>query len=99
MRAIKKYVEALKEEVEGAKEYAECYIEAKASGQLQRASKCKEMAHDELKHAMYIHEWAVNKVNEISDVYTPPIEMEEAWKRAHKEYAEEVAMVKKMLEL
>lgn len=99
MKIIKKYVEAIKEEVEGAKEYAESYVECKAKGNMQKAAKYNEMANDELKHAMYEHQWAVKEIEEISKVYTAPVEMQEAWEKAHKEYVEKVAWIKKMLEM
>lgn len=62
MKKIKEYVEAIDEELEGAKEYAEKYVECKAKDNMQSATKYKEMANDELKHAMYEHEWAVKKL-------------------------------------
>lgn len=98
MRKIKEYVDHLKEEVEGAKEYAEKYIECKAKGNTQRANRYKEMASDELKHATYIHEWAVMEVEEISRVYKPPVDMMEKWEHEHKKFVEEVALIKKILD-
>ena len=97
MTIIKKYVETIEEELEGAKEYAEKYVENKVMGDIQKASKYNEMATDELKHAMYEHEWAVKAVSDISKVYTPPEEMLEKWEKAHKEYVEKVAWIKQML--
>ena len=97
MRKIKQYVEHIKEEVEGAKEYAEKYVECKARGNMNRANQYKEMANDELKHAMYIHEWAVAEIAEISKVYTPPVEMQEKWEHEHKKFVEDVAIVKQIL--
>lgn len=97
MRSIKNYVEAIDEELEGAKDYAEKYVERKAKGDMQSANRYKEMANDELKHASYIHEWAVKEIDEISKVYTAPVEMQEAWEKAHKEYVEKVAWIKQML--
>jgi hypothetical protein len=97
MKVIKKYVEAIEEEIEGAASYAEQYVEAKAKNDMSRANRYKEMASDELKHAMYLHEWAVAEVEAISKVYTPPVEMEEKWKHAHKAYVEKVAWVRQML--
>jgi hypothetical protein len=94
---IKKFVEAIEDEVHGAKEYAEHYVEAKAKGDMSTANRYKEMANDELKHANYEHEWAVKAIDEVSKVYTAPAEMEEAWKAAHKKYVEEVAWIKQML--
>ena len=64
------------------KHYAEKYVECKAKDNMQSATKYKEMANDELKHAMYEHEWAVKEIEEISRVYTPPIEMQEKWDKS-----------------
>ena len=97
MRTIKKYVEMIDEEIESAQEYAEKYVECKAKGDISKANRYKEMATDELKHATYEHEWAVKEIEEISKVYTAPIEMQEAWEKAHKEYVEKVAWIKQML--
>jgi hypothetical protein len=97
MRSIKNYVEAIDEELEDAKDYAEKYVERKAKGDMQSANRYKEMSSDELKHASYIHEWAVKEIDEISKVYTAPVEMQEAWEKAHKEYVEKTAWVKQML--
>ena len=99
MRAIKKYVEAIEDEIEGAKKYAERYVECKAKGDMGKANRYKEMASDEIKHAMYQHEWAVVEVEEIGKVFTPPAEMVEKWDKAHKEYVEKIAWVKQMLSL
>jgi hypothetical protein len=48
---------------------------------------------------MYIHEWAVADVDMLSKIYTPPVEMQEKWDKAHKEYVEKIAWVKQMLAL
>ena len=99
MTIIKKYVEAIEDEICGAKEYAEKAIEAKARGDISLATRYKEMSNDELKHAMYIHELAVREIAKISEVYTPPVEMQEKWDKSHKKYVEEVALIKQMLEM
>ena len=99
MRAIKKYVEAIDEEIEGAKDYAEKYVECKAKGDMSKANRYKEMASDEIKHAMYIHEWAIAEIEEIKKVFVPPVDMLEKWEKAHKEYVEKVAWIKQMLSL
>lgn len=99
MKYIKHYVEAIDDEIEGAKEYAEKYVECKAKGNMANATRYKEMANDELKHAMYQHEWAVKEIDEISKIYTPPTDMMEKWDKAHKEYVEKVAWIKQMLAL
>ena len=99
MRHIQKWVEMLDEEIEGAKDYAEKYVECKAKGNMQRANRYKEMATDELKHTNYIHEMAVQEIEEIQRVYTAPADMQEKWDKAHKEYVEKVAWIKQMLTL
>lgn len=99
MRLIKKYVEAIDEEIEGAKEYAEKYVECKAKGDMTAATRYKEMSNDELKHAEFQHEWAVKEIEKISKVYTAPVEMMEAWEKAHKEYVERVAWIRQMLNM
>jgi hypothetical protein len=99
LRSIKKFVEAIEEEVESAKCYAEKYVEAKARGDIGKANRYKEMAGDEIKHAMYIHEWAVADIEMLSKIYTPPVEMQDKWDRSHKEFVEKIAWVKQMLAL
>ncbi len=97
MTKIKKYAEHIMEEVEGAKEYAEKYIECKAKGNTQWANRFKEMAGDELKHAGYLHEKATQEIEELSKVFQPTEEMREKWEKCHKEYVERTAWVKQML--
>ena len=99
MRVIKNLVEAMDEEIHGAKEYAEKYVEHKAKDDMQAATRYKEMANDELKHAAYEHEWAVKKIDELSKIYTPPAGMQEEWDKAHKEYVEKVAWIRQMLSM
>lgn len=97
MKIIRKYVEQISEEVEGAMEYAEKYVELKAKGNMQDANKYREMANDELKHAMYIHEFATKEIESLSKVYSPPVEMLEKWQHEHKKYVENVALIKQIL--
>ena len=97
MRIIKQYVEAIDDELEGAKKYAEKYVECKAKDDMHSANRYKEMANDELKHAAYEHEWAVKEIEEISKVYTAPAEMMEKWEHSHKNYVEQVAWIRQML--
>jgi hypothetical protein len=99
LKSIKRYVDSIDEEIEGAKDYAEKYVEEKAKGDISRANRYKEMASDELKHATYLHEWAVAEIDKISKVFTAPTWMMEKWEKAHKEYVERVAWVKTMLSM
>lgn len=99
MRSIKAYVEHIDEELEGAKDYAEKYVEAKAKGNMSMANKYKEMATDELRHAGYVHEFAVAEIDALSKVYTPPVEMQKKWEESHKEYVEKAAWIRQMLSM
>lgn len=99
MRMIKNYVDHMIEELEGAKDYAEKYVECKANGNMAHANKYKEMAQQELNHAMNIHGFATEAVDKLSKIYTPPVDMQEKWDKAHKEYVEEAAHIKMMLTL
>jgi hypothetical protein len=99
MRSIKAYVEHIDEELEGAKDYAEKYVEAKAKGNMSMANKYKEMASDELRHAGYVHEFAVAEIDALSKVYTPPVDMQKKWEESHKEYFEKAAWIRQMLSM
>lgn len=99
MRIIKKYVEKINDEIDGAKEYAEKYVEEKAKGNISKANKYREMADDELKHANYIHGFATSDISELEKVYAAPVDMAEKWEYAHKEYVERVAWIKQMLNM
>ena len=99
MKKIKEFVEEIDEELESAMEYAEKYVEYKAKGDAQIANKFKEMSNDELRHSMFLHELAVKEIEEISKVFTAPIEMQEAWDKAHKGYTAKAAHIKQMLSL
>lgn len=99
MTKIKKLAEHIEEELCGAKDYAEKYVEYKAKGENQWATRFKEMANDEIKHAGYLHDLAIQEIETLSKVYTSPVEMQEKWDKEHKEYVEKAAWVKQMLTL
>ena len=88
MTHIKKFVEAIDEEIEDAKEYAEKYVEFRVKEDIPKANKYKEMANDELKHATYLHDMAAKEIQDLSRIYTPPVDMQEKWDKSHKEYVE-----------
>lgn len=99
MTIIKDYVDKIKDELEGAKGYAEKYVECKVKDDMHSANRYKEMANDELKHAMYEHEWAVKTIEKMRSHITPPEDMLEKWEKAHKEYVQDAAWIRQMLEL
>lgn len=97
MKKIKKLVDHIDDEIEGAIAYAECYLDAKSEGNDTIAGKYKEMAEDELSHAMILHDIASAKITKLQQVYTPPTEMLERWQTAHSEYIEKANLVKQMI--
>jgi predicted RNA-binding protein with RPS1 domain len=99
MKIIKHFVESIEDEICGAKEYAEKYVEAKAKGDMSTANRYKEMAHDELKHASFEHEMAVHEIEKLKAVFKPPEDMLEKWEKSHKEYVEKGAWIRQMLEM
>lgn len=97
MKMIDKMIDCLEDEVEGAMDYAEKYIENKARGDMSRANKYKEMAHDELKHAGYIRDMHLQDIDELGKVYTLTEAEESMWTHAHKHINEQMALVKHLL--
>lgn len=99
MKVIKDYVEKIDEELEGAMDYAEKYVEFKAVNDIHRADLFRDMALDELKHAGNIHSFAVELIDKIKKIYPAPEHMVEKWRKAHREYVERAASVRQMLEV
>ena len=98
MRSIKKYVDQIEEELEGAKEYAENYLHLKAmKGDQAWVARYKEMANDELKHSTYLHELVVKEIGDLGKDFTAPQAMQERWSEAHRKFVEDAALVKQML--
>ena len=99
MTRIKELADRIKDELCSAKEYAEEYLSFKAKGDGGWANRYKEMALDELKHADFIHERAVNEIEELRKVYTPPEDMLAKWDADHKKYVEKSAWIRQMLSM
>ena len=97
MHYIDELIEKIEEEIEGAREYTEESIKARAKGHTERANKYKSMAMDELTHAATIRDFATQDVDEIKRVYTLPVEVEENWNRAHRRFIECMSAIKLML--
>lgn len=99
MKRIKKLVDKINDEICGAKDYAECYIDAKVKNDTTWASRYVEMSEDELRHAMYLHELVEKEIADLSKVYVPSTEMMEKWEKAHAKYLEKIAIIKQLLSL
>ena len=97
MRKIQAIVDDIEEELKGAEHYAECYVEKKAAGKASWANRFHSMAEDELKHAGYQHELALEEIEQIKTVFKATDDMEERWDKAHKHYVGKAAWIKQML--
>lgn len=101
MTKIKKYVEDIAEELDGAKHYIETALEYKAMGNSSdntaRYNTYKEMSVQELNHAMNLHQFAVQDIEKLKVVYPDvPQEMMDKWDHAHVEFVEKAAWIKQM---
>jgi hypothetical protein len=99
MKTLDRMIDDLEEEVEGAREYAEKYIDCRAKGNIPRANKYKEMAQDELKHAGYIRDFAIADAEGIKRVHTLTEEEEHKWEHSHKKLNDEIAMIQHLLSM
>ena len=97
MKKIKDYIEKMNDEIEGSKEYIEKALWYKAKGDATRYTKYKEISIQELGHAMTIHQFAAEDIEDLKRVYPDvPEAMQDAWDKAHNEYVEKVAWIKQM---
>ena len=97
MTKIKKYVEDIGEELDGAKHYIEKALEYKAMNDSTRYAKYKEMSLQELGHAQALHDFAVQDIERLKAVYPDiPSNMLDKWNKSHVEFVEKTAWIKQM---
>lgn len=97
MKRISKLVAGIEDEIHGACNYAEKYIEAKIDGNSEWSARYKKMAEDELQHATYLHEMAVKEIEKASKVFKAPKEMQDKWDECHQKMIEKTKKIKEML--
>lgn len=97
MKIMHKYIDHVNEELEGAKDYAEKYIDFKARGNTARSNAYKSMAQDELRHASMVYDYAAQDMEAIGRIYTMPDDLLEKWEHFIKRYADCSAKIKLML--
>ena len=97
MNKIKKYVDDIAEELDGAKHYIETALEYKAMNDSERYSTYKSMSLSEIDHANKLHQFAVQDIEKLKSVYPDiPQKMLDKWDHAHVEYVEKTAWIKQM---
>ena len=102
MMKIKKYVEDIAEELESSKAYMEKALEYKVLGNslprgMDRYNGYKTMSIQELEHAMRLHQYAAEDIEQLKAVYHEPQQkMLDMWDKSHVEYVEKAAWIKQM---
>lgn len=89
----------MKEELAGAKTYATCYQKYKDNDP-GKAKMYYEMAQDELKHASYMHDFAVDCINELAESNKALAEyFEDMWDETHNKFIQQSIEVKNILSM
>ena len=102
MLKIKKYVEGIADELDGAKNYIETALEYKAMGNsspenMERYNAYKAMSIQELEHGTRLHQFAVQDIEKLKAVYPEiPSEMLDKWNKSHVDFVEKAAWIKQM---
>ena len=97
MTKIKKYVEGIADELDGAKKYMEKALEYKVMGNSERYTGYKDMSLAELGHATRLHQYAVQDIEQLKAVYPDiPSDMMDKWDKAHIDFVEKAAWIKQM---
>lgn len=95
MKKIKMYLDRIKDELHGAKNYAECYVYYKTS-KPEWSRKYHDMAMQELNHAQNFKDMGTQEYEEISKTYISQ-KCKEEWEDCMWKYADKVARIKMML--
>lgn len=99
MKEIKEIVEEIRDELEGAKHYAEQAAKLKDTDTM-RSETYAEMAKQELAHIDKLHSMAVKKIEaQRAGGYEAPAAMQAVWDWEHEKMIKHTAKIKAMLEM
>lgn len=99
MKAIKEIVEDIRDELDGAKHYAEKAVRMRDTD-MTAANTYAEMARQELGHADKLHGMAVKLINEQRAAgVTPPASMQVVWDWEHERMIDQTARIKALLDM
>ena len=99
MKEIKEIVEEIRDEVEGAKHYAEQAAKLKDTDTT-RSEMYAEMARQELTHIDKLHSMAVKKIEaQREGGYEAPAAMQAVWDWEHEKMIKHVAKIRAMLDM
>jgi hypothetical protein len=86
MKFIKKKVDQLKDELDGAEHYAEKFIQERIGGNSERSEIYRKMALQELEHTNNIHQMLVEDIERLRKYVKPTESMLQTWNEAHEEF-------------
>lgn len=98
MKKLEKHLDHIREELEGAIEYAEDCIGEKMKGNATKAQKFREMAMQEMQHAANWYEWTEQYCSDLTAIMPLSAEDMEEWDKCKRHYADKIAIVKYMLD-
>ena len=96
MKLLDHMMEHICDELDGAWEYTEKYLENKAKGE-SRYARYRQMALDEINHAETLYSFTVEDIQSLKKVYTLTAEEDEKWDHTKKRFMERVSMLKHTL--
>ena len=96
MKQIKKIVEQIQEELEGANDYAKLAVQLKGSDP-RLAETYASMAEQELNHVNRLHDEAVRLINAYPD--EPPAAMQAVWDWEHDRMTSHAAAIRVLLNM
>lgn len=97
MREIRDIVEDIRDELDGAKHYAELAVKMKGT---MAANTYAEMSRAELGHVDKLHGMAVQMINDQrAKGVTPPAAMQAVWDWEHERMIDRVAHIKHILDM
>ena len=99
MKIIKEIVKNMRDEIEDAEKYAWAAVRAKAEHP-DLAEVYNRLSNAEIEHTGMLHKQAVEIIDKYRrDGHEPPVAMQAVWEWEHERYMEELAGVKRILEM
>lgn len=98
MKMIIELIDLMDEELDHSQTYAEKYIQAKIENDI-NYDRYIAMAKDEIRHADFLYQIALEKYNTLKERYALPERIKNIWKNHNKEFAEKKKSVNDILNM
>lgn len=95
---IMRLCKEIREELEGAENYAQMFQKFK-DGNLAYAKKYCEMAEDELKHSEYLHSFVISRLKELRNKGVESEFLAEFWDDENRNYIDKIAKIRMILSI